>query len=913
MESGVVHPLYRFRFENVEFDEARMELRVDGELRAIEPRPLELLAEFVHRPGEAVSRQELLEVLWNGRPGVPNILANAVKKLRDALGPLGAARVITLPRVGYRFDGPVAREAVGRSAPTAALALQPGQPLPGREDSYRLETRLGRSTRHAVWRASHLGLKICRVFKFAADGDQLAALKRELTLSRYLAATLGPRPDLATVHDANFAVEPYFLEFDDLGVDLHEWAAQDDRLAHMPRAQRLALFLQIARTVADTHSLGVLHKDIKPSNVIVRREGAEWRTALVDFGSGRLLDRDQLDRFDLSALGLTVSNVLNSEATTQGTFHYIAPELLEGQPPTIRSDVYALGLLLFQLLVGDLRKPMSTGWQRAIDDDLLVADVTAATEGQAADRLASVGELISRITRLEERRATARGEQQMREQVAQASAALQRAKLRKPWLQALVGSLALGLAGVLIFYWRSTLALDQAQQQAARAESIIEFLTQDLFKAADLTQPGSRPPRSATDVLLRAADNVEQRFKGQPETEAQIRQHLALALSRQSTFDRADREFQRSIALYVGLVQPSDPRLVKLRLSYANLLTDAYRLESAREQLGLAQQSGEPAFAADRSLAASLHAALANYHLRAGDKQEAQAQALAHLALLGTQAALPVEQRHRAMLDIAYVLSRTGEHDRANALYAQATESPFDSRSIGAYRMAYAKLRHAYLMIEAGDERRAEAYLTDALTAYQPAQGASRVLEYHLRTAQGFLHEMKGDFDRAQRAYADAYEFGIKYGNEGVREAQQAYLKSLYMRVQRGDAATVVTELQKLRTGYHEAPPSARSPFFMRAMTDLHIAQALSDLGSYQEALGFLDKLTADDLQSEETAFIWAGRLKAERARALMGAGRLAEGKALMQEALQDLHAERAPAWAQVRYAALLKGTATAP
>ena len=164
----------RYVFANVEFDEWLGRLRVDGELVEVEPRPLRLLAELLRRVNEVLTKEELLDAVWQGRPTVDHVLANAVSKLRAALGPAGAGRLATLPRVGYRFSGPMQRLPAGG----IDSACEPGQTLIGR-DGFVLDRLLGRGGNSDVWLARHAKLGQSHVFKLATDGPRLAALKRE--------------------------------------------------------------------------------------------------------------------------------------------------------------------------------------------------------------------------------------------------------------------------------------------------------------------------------------------------------------------------------------------------------------------------------------------------------------------------------------------------------------------------------------------------------------------------------------------------------------------------------------------------------------------------------------------------------------------------------------------------------------
>lgn len=386
-----------WRFDNCEFDTLEPVLRVGGRPVTVEPRPLRLLAELLQHCNEVLTKEELLESVWEGRPTVDHVLANAVSKLRTALGEAGAARLQTVPRVGYRFAGPVQRiERVAR-----ALCQQAGQVVPGRE-GFVLERSLGRTVDGGVWLARHAKLGHRRVFKFAEDGARLTALKREYSLFRLLQRELGPREDIVKLVDANFTLAPFWLECESAGSSLLDWAGEGPpggQLAALAVPERLGLFVQIARAVAAAHSVGVLHKDIKPANVLVGGSEGAWQARLTDFGSGRLLQPERLQGLHLTALGLTQGAEAGVDDRS-GTLMYLAPELMAGHAPTVQSDLYALGMVLFQILVADLRRPLATGWQRLIDDELLRADIAAATEGSPAERLPSVADLVQRLEQL---------------------------------------------------------------------------------------------------------------------------------------------------------------------------------------------------------------------------------------------------------------------------------------------------------------------------------------------------------------------------------------------------------------------------------------------------------------------------------------------------------------------------------
>ena len=203
-------PLYRYRFGNVEFDEARAELLVAGLAVELEQRPLQVLACLLRHIDEVVLRDELFDMVWAGRPTVDNVLANAIAKLRKALGPGESGRIVNVPRVGYRICGPVERIVAGRRL-RSRLQLAAGQAVPGRAH-FRLHAQLGPSNGSEAWLARHDKTGELRVYKFSADGERLALLKREATIFRMLLESLGERDDFVRVIDWNFETAPFYLE-----------------------------------------------------------------------------------------------------------------------------------------------------------------------------------------------------------------------------------------------------------------------------------------------------------------------------------------------------------------------------------------------------------------------------------------------------------------------------------------------------------------------------------------------------------------------------------------------------------------------------------------------------------------------------------------------------------------------------
>ena len=580
--SGESQAVYRFRFGTADFDEARFELQVAGISVDVQRKPLEILRYLLRRAGEVVTKDELHQAVWEGRPTVENVVANALAKLRSALGEENAARIVTQARVGYRLPGQVERIAVGRAL-SSVLVLRPEQPVPGR-DHFLLESLIGQSLGSEVWLARHTKTGERRVYKFSRDGEQLAALKREVTLSRVLQEGLGQPDAFVRLIDWNFATPPFFLECEYGGLDLAKWAESERNLNLLPLTQRLTIFQQIVDAVAAAHGVGVLHKDLKPSNVLIAPRADSWHVRVTDFGSGRLLEPDRLSALGITELGMTLTqSVLGNTAT--GTPLYLAPEILAGQPPTAQSDVYALGLLLYQLIIGDFRRTLSPGWERDIADELLREDIAAATDGDPVRRIATALELANRVRQIDERRIR-RQESAAAEQKAARDAVVARlSRARRPWLIATFVVLCAGLGTAVVLAKRLLDAQQAQSRQIAVARALNDFLINNFIAVANPTVTGHYDV-TVVEAARDAAQNIDKSFH---DADPQIRGGLHAAM--QSAFEGLSdvnaslTEGHKALDAF-NSAKPADPmKLALVRITMAGLLAESSKLNEAAEQL----------------------------------------------------------------------------------------------------------------------------------------------------------------------------------------------------------------------------------------------------------------------------------------------------------------------------------------
>jgi serine/threonine-protein kinase len=202
----------------------------------------------------------------------------------------------------------------------------PGTVLAGR---YRIVGLIGRGGMGEVYRADDLRLEQPVALKFLPhgldeDGARLARFYREVRVARQVS-----HPAVCRVYDVGEAEGHFFLSME--LVDGENLASLLRRIGRLPPDKALDIARQLCAGLAAAHEKGVLHRDLKPANVMLDGQG---NVRITDFGLAGIAES------------------LRDEDVRSGTPRYMSPEQLQGREVTVRSDVYALGLVLYELYTG---------------------------------------------------------------------------------------------------------------------------------------------------------------------------------------------------------------------------------------------------------------------------------------------------------------------------------------------------------------------------------------------------------------------------------------------------------------------------------------------------------------------------------------------------------------------------------
>ena len=243
---------------------------------------------------------------------------------------------------GFSFDDATQRMELGKSptskprqkesrSATSFDSIDDARFVPGTilAERYRIVGLLGRGGMGEVYRADDLKLGQPVALKFLpdhllSDGAALARFHREVRVARQVS-----HKNVCRVYDIGEIDGRHFLSMEFIKGE--ELSSLLRRIGRLPQDKAIQLARQICAGLAAAHDVGVLHRDLKPANVMIDGDG---NARILDFGLAGLVEE------------------FGDDEMRAGTPAYMAPEQIEGQEQTVKSDVYSLGLVLYELFTG---------------------------------------------------------------------------------------------------------------------------------------------------------------------------------------------------------------------------------------------------------------------------------------------------------------------------------------------------------------------------------------------------------------------------------------------------------------------------------------------------------------------------------------------------------------------------------
>lgn len=578
------------------------------------------------------------------------------------------------------------------------------------------------------------------------------------------------------------------------GVPIDRYADE----ARLGVRDRLVLFCTVCRAVQYAHRNLVVHRDLKPGNILVTPDG---EPKLLDFGIAKLL-----------AAGDGGTTTLTRTGGLPLTPDYASPEQVKGEPVTTASDVYALGVLLYELLSG--HRPYGLRGKRPAEIERLVCEVDPDPPSTAVDRADEAatdeGEIRPVTPEVVSRARNSRPERLKRRLGGDLDTIVLKALRKEPerryasaaaladdlerHLDGLpvaarpatpgyrisrfarrhrVGVAASGLvvlslaAGLAAAGWQARRASvqagvaaeerDRARTEATKAERTTAFLV-DLFEAAD---PGETRGRSVTveEILERGRAKLDEQgeLEGQPTVRAAMLHVLSRVYRKMGRHEAARPPAEEALAIRREVLPPDHPDLAESLTALGVLALHQRRLDEAEPLLRDALEIRRDAHGEAHEEVASALNDLAAVHLFRGQLDSAAVLLRAAIEIRRDLPGAPPEELGPPLDGLATVLARKGELEASASLHREALELRRTALPPDHPDLARSLNNLATAQIRLGNDSVGEGLAREALAIWRRVHGIHPDVARALNNLAAAL-ERQGKLEAAAERYREALE-----------------------------------------------------------------------------------------------------------------------------------------------------------
>ena len=638
----------------------------------------------------------------------------------------------------------------------------------------------------------------------------------------------------------------------------------------LPTKQRLDLFIQVCGAIQHAHQKGVIHRDIKPSNVLVASKQGRPVPKVIDFGIAKALEQP-----------LTKQTLCTQYGQVVGTPHYMSPEQAAGHIRDVdtRSDVYCLGVLLYELLTGTTPIPLARFREAAIDEVLRL--IREGEHVRPSTRISQSGAALSRIS--ENRQAQPRRlstlvrgdldwivmkaldkDRARRYDSASAfaddlrrhlddepvvagppSTAYRFRKFAKKYRATILTSSAVAALLVAatiastVFFLRANAARAAeasakrlAIRQAEVATAVTDFLTEDVL---DQANPNSTPDRDIKlrTVLDRAAEKIESRFANQPTVESAVHLTIGNSYLGLGEYEAAEKHLQASVDLRERLLGPDQADTLRSRASLAAIYYSQGRLAEAKPIFEEVLEWREMQLGPQHEETISSMNDLATILATEGEYAAAEPLFLRAVHLARESSGAESHLTNMITLHLTDLYQIQGRYEEAEPLLRESVKA-LEKHAGQDHALAIQSLNHlAGLLLRKGQLADSEALFNQAILRSERVYGAEHPTTLEMLSDRCVLYDMQGRIEEStkqSRTVLEGRRKALGPDHHDTITAMNNLATALFRKGEYENCSEVFEEAleacQRVRGSQH--------PFVAQIANNL--AMAYQKLGRYEQA-----------------------------------------------------------------------------